>query len=72
MLPGMISVSTVFRKCIAGFKDHVLLESMLPGMIQEPICLESILPGMISGSSILRKYIAWYDFRILCHQKVET
>ena len=27
---------------------------------------------MISGSSVVRKYIAWYDFRILCHKNVYT
>ena len=27
---------------------------------------------MISGSSVVRKYIAWYDFRILCHKTVHA
>jgi len=73
MLPGMVSVSSLFRKYIAWFKDPVFLESMLPVMISRTNILESVLPGMIcmiSVSSILRKYIAWYDFRILCHQEV--
>jgi hypothetical protein len=28
------------------------------------------LPGMISRSSIIRMYIAWCDFKILCHKNV--
>ena len=34
--------------------------------------LESMPPVVISVSCILGKYISWYDFRILCHNKIET
>ena len=25
---------------------------------------------MISKSSVIRKYIAWYDFKVLCHKNM--
>jgi len=50
----------------------VFLESLLPGVISVTYMLESMPPDVISVSSILRKYISWYDFRILCHIKIET
>ena len=34
------------------------------------VSLLKYMPGMISVASAIRKYIAWYAFRILCHTKV--
>ena len=34
---------------------------------QDSLSLESISSGVISGAPLIRKYIAWYDFRNLCH-----
>ncbi len=59
--------------CLVCVQDCLPSESILLGIkicFQDTLSSESILPGMISGSFNIRKYIAWYYFRILYHQKV--
>ena len=43
---------------------------MLAGMISETSIFRKYVPCMTSASFVCRKYIAWYDFRILYIYKV--
>jgi hypothetical protein len=49
-------------------QNPTLPDTSQPGRVS--ILCHCILPGEISKSSVIGMYLAWYDFKILCHGNV--
>ncbi len=63
----------LYRKkvyCLVWFQNPLCKKVYCLVWFQGPPSQESVLSGMISESFTIRKYMAWYDFRTLCHKKV--
>ena len=66
----------LYRKkvyCLVGFQSPVIIRKYIARNDFRIFFFKTVyglVQRRISGSSILIKYIAWYEFRILCHKKV--